>query len=120
MAHIRLPIFLELQAAHASLMARYEHVAATYERYDRQVYDFCKEGLAHYRFHPDCLPERETLLPLAAFDSGREHLQNAQRRFSQIISHAAWLDFWNIAVELKGVGAEEDEAALFGAAASDA
>ena len=27
---------------------------------------------------------------------------------------------WEIAVELKGVGAEEDEAALFGAAASDA
>ena len=27
---------------------------------------------------------------------------------------------WEIAVELKGVGAEEDEAALFGAAASGA
>ena len=91
----QLPIFAELQAAHASLMARYERVAADYGRYDRQVFDFCKEGLAHYKFHPEGLPERDTLLPLAAFDSGREHLQNAQRRFSLIVSHAAWLDFWN-------------------------
>ena len=62
-------------------MARYERVSADYERYDRQVFDFCKEGLAHYKFHPEGLPERDTLLPLAAFDSGREHLQNARRRF---------------------------------------
>ena len=106
----QLPIFLELQAAHASLMARYERVAAAHERYDRHVFDYCKEGLAHYRFHPEGLPERDTLLPLAAFDSGREHLQNAQRRFSQIISHAAWLDFWN---ELQAPGVARREAVRF-------
>ena len=87
-------------------MTRYETVAATYSQYDRQVYDYCKEGLAHYRFHPDGLPGRETLLPLAAFDSGREHLQNAQRRFSQIVHHAAWLSFWN---ELVGTGVPQRE-----------
>ena len=76
-------------------MARYERGVSTYERYDRQVYDYCREGLAHYRFHPEGLPERDTLLPLAAFDSGRDHLQHAQRRFSQIVNHAAWLDFWS-------------------------
>lgn len=56
----QLSIFTELQAAHASLMTRYETVAATYAQYDRQLYDYCKEGLAHYRFHPDGLPGRET------------------------------------------------------------
>ena len=45
----QLSIFTELQAAHASLMTRYETVAATYAQYDRQLYDYCKEGLAHYR-----------------------------------------------------------------------
>ena len=39
-------------------MTRYETVAATYAQYDRQVYDYCKEGLAHYRFRPDGLPGR--------------------------------------------------------------
>ena len=24
----------------------------------RQVFDYCKEGLAHFRFHPDGLPDR--------------------------------------------------------------
>ena len=42
----QLAIFTELQAAHASLIARYETVAATYAEYDRKVYDYCKEGLA--------------------------------------------------------------------------
>ena len=57
---------------------------STYEEYDRRVYDlmqgFCKEGLAHFHFHPANLPERSTLLPLARFESNSEHLQNAQRR----------------------------------------
>ena len=75
----QLSIFTELQAAHASLMTRYETVAATHAEYDRKVYDYCKEGLAHYRFHPDGLPARETLLPLAAFDSDREHLAKIYR-----------------------------------------
>ena len=39
------------------------------KRYDREVYDYCKEGLAHFRFHPANLPERDTFLPLARFDS---------------------------------------------------
>ena len=77
-------------------------MARTYEQYDRQVFDYCKEGLAHFRFHPDGLPDRDTLLPLACFDSGSEHLQSAQRRYSQIIHHAAWLGFWN-ALQLPGV-----------------
>ena len=94
-------------------MTRYETAAATYAEYDRQVYDYCREGLAHYRFHPDGLPARETLLPLAAFDSDREHLQNAQRRFSQIVHHAAWLSFWN---ELACTGVPQREAVRFIAA----
>ena len=50
---------------------------------------------------------RETLLPLAAFDSGREHLENVQHRFSQIVHHAAWLSFWN---ELVSTGVPQREA----------
>ena len=44
------------------------------------AHSFCKEGLAHFHFHPANLPERSTLLPLARFESNSEHLQNAQRR----------------------------------------
>ena len=80
----QLSIFTELQAAHASLMTRYETVAATYAQYDRQVYDYCKEGLAHYRFHPDGLPGRETLLPLAAFDSGSAWEPSAYRVWQRV------------------------------------
>ena len=65
----------------------------TYEECVRRVYDFCKEGLAHFRFHPANLPERSTLLPLARFESNSERLQNAQRRYSLIVHHAAWLGF---------------------------
>ena len=50
---------------------------------------------------------RETLLLLAAFDSGREHLENVQHRFSQIVHHAAWLSFWN---ELVSTGVPQREA----------
>ena len=56
---------------------------------------------------------RETLLPLAAFDSGREHLENVQHRFSQIVHHAAWLSFWN---ELVNTGVPQREAVRFIAA----
>ena len=48
----QLSIFTELQDAHASLLTRHAYVKGTYEEYDRRVYDFCKEGLAHFRFHP--------------------------------------------------------------------
>ena len=106
----QLPIFTELQDAHASLLARHARVEGTYDTYDRRVYDFCKEGLAHFRFHPQGLPDRDTLLPLAQFASGKEHLQNAQRRFSLIIHHAAWLDFWN---ELGSPGVARRESVRF-------
>ena len=99
----QLSIFTELQDAHSTLLDDYDYVARTYEQYDRQVFDYCKEGLAHFRFHPDGLPDRDTLLPLACFDSGSEHLQSAQRRYSQIIHHAAWLGFWN-ALQLRRAG----------------
>ena len=102
----QLSIFTELQDAHSTLLDDYDYVARTYEQYDRQVFDYCKEGLAHFRFHPDGLPDRDTLLPLACFDSGSEHLQSAQRRYSQIIHHAAWLGFWN-ALQLPGVARRE-------------
>ena len=106
----QLSIFTELQDAHASLLTRHAYVEGTYEEYDRKVYDFCKEGLAHFRFHPANLPERSTLLPLARFDSNSEHLQNAQRRYSLIVHHAAWLGFWN---ELNLAGAPRREAVRF-------
>ena len=102
----QLSIFTELQDAHSTLLDDYDYVARTYAQYDRQVFDYCKEGLAHFRFHPDGLPDRDTLLPLACFDSGSEHLQSAQRRYSQIIHHAAWLGFWN-ALQLPGVARRE-------------
>ena len=70
----QLSIFTELQDAHASLLTRHAYVEATYEAYDRHVYDYCKEGLAHFRFHPANLPERSTFLPLARFESNSAHL----------------------------------------------
>ena len=65
-----------------SARVRGGHPRVPYEEYGRRVYeyDFCKEGLAHFHFHPANLPERSTLLPLARFESNSEHLQNAQRR----------------------------------------
>jgi hypothetical protein len=48
---------------------------------------------SQYHFHPANLPERSTLLPLARFESNSERLQNAQRRYSLIVHHAAWLGF---------------------------
>ena len=36
---------------------------ATYEAYDRHLYDYCREGLEHCGFHSANLPERSTLLP---------------------------------------------------------
>ena len=61
----------------------------TYEECVRRVYDFCKEGLAHFRFHPANLPERSTWHPptIARFESNSEHLQNAQRCYSLIESN---------------------------------
>ena len=63
-------IFTELQDAHASLLTRHAYVEATYEAYDCYAYAYCKEGLAHFCFHPTNLPERnKSALPLARFES---------------------------------------------------
>ena len=66
--------------------------------------------LSVYHFHPANLPERSTLLPLARFESNSERLQNAQRRYSLIVHHAAWLGFWN---ELQLAGVPRREAVRF-------
>ena len=59
----QLSIFTELQEAHSTLLDDYDYVARTYEQYDRQVFDYCKEGLAHFRFHPDGLAPRPRHTP---------------------------------------------------------
>jgi len=73
---------------HAPLLTRHAYVEGTYEEYDL-MQGFCKEGLAHFRFHPANLPERSTWHPptIARFESNSEHLQNAQRCYSLIESN---------------------------------
>ena len=56
------------------------------------------------RFHPSGLPPSKTLVPLAEMGSESEFLQNAQRRYSQIIHHLAWLHFL---ARLQGVSRRE-------------
>ena len=88
-------LFKELADAHSALVARCSRVQAIYDDYDKNIFDFCKEGTAHFKFHPTGLPPAKTLLPLCSYGSDNEYLQHAQRRFSQIIHHQSWLQHWH-------------------------
>eukprot|EP00966_Prymnesium_polylepis_P042294 982511-Prymnesium_polylepis.3 len=57
----------ELQDAHAGLLKMHSRIAAQYAEYDKAIYDFTRDGAAHYRFHPTGLPKADSLLPLPSF-----------------------------------------------------
>ena len=88
--------FRELQDVHAGLLKLHGRIAAQYADYDKKIYDFTKDGAAHYRFHPSGLPQASSLLPLSRFGSDSELNQGVQRRYSQIIHHEAWRVHWNL------------------------
>ena len=88
------PSLRELWSAHGDLLERHRRVEADYLEYDTKVYDFTKEGNAAYRFHPPNLPPANTLLQLAEFGGKSKHLENAQRRWTSIVHHTAWLQHW--------------------------
>ena len=71
--------------------------------YDK-VYDFDRNGESHARFHPTHLPPAHTLVPLAEMGSETEYLKHAQRRWSQIVHHSAWL---SLLTRLHGVSRRE-------------
>ena len=66
----------------------------------RGVYDVDKEGEGHLRFHPDGLPKRDTLLPLSELEHKSDLNKHAQRRYSCVVHHSAWLQH---VVRLQGV-----------------
>ena len=92
------PVFAEVQSAHADLLVRHKRVAAAYDGFDKTVFDYCKEGLAHYQFHPKGLPKADQFLPLALFGASDTKLKTvqaqAQRKYSRCIHHAAWMAHW--------------------------
>ena len=69
-------------------------IEADYHEYDTKIFDFTKEGNAAYRFHPPNLPPANSLLQLAEFDGKSKYLDNAQRRWTAIVHHSAWLQHW--------------------------
>ena len=88
------PSLRELWSAHGDLLERHRRIEADYLEYDTKVYDFTKEGNAAYRFHPPNLPPANSLLQLAEFDGTSKYLDNAQRRWTAIVHHSAWLRHW--------------------------
>ena len=67
-------------------------------------YDYDKMGESHVHAHPDRLPPGHKLVPVALFGSESDHLQHAQRTWSQIIHHGAWHSMWQ---RLANVSARE-------------
>ena len=86
------PSIIELGTAHRELMELWRRTDATYKTFDNKIFDYDKEGESHHRFHPEYLPQRHQLPAIAEFASESDHLQHAQRTWSRIVHHRAWLD----------------------------
>ena len=82
----------------------HQRVDDTWSLWSASYVFYDKEGEGHERFHPTGLPPRRQLLPIAEMGSGSEFLQHAQRRWSQIIHHSAWLQ---LATRMQGVSTRE-------------
>ena len=80
----------ELRAMHRDLLTAHRRVAETYAAF-QDIYDYDKQGASHPRFHPPGLPPAAKLLPPAEMGSESDDLQHAQRTYSHIIHHSAWL-----------------------------
>ena len=93
LATSELPSHRELRTMHADLLTAHRRVAETYAAFD-DVYDYDKTGASHPRFYPPGLPPAAKLLPPVEMGSASDELQHAQRTYSQIIHHSAWLQLW--------------------------
>ena len=85
------PVFGELRRAHASLMEAHARVSGVYKIMDATYFDYDKDGEGHTQYHPTDLAKIKDLLPLERFGTDDEHLQHAQRKYSSVIHHSAWL-----------------------------
>ena len=82
---------MELRRARERLMAAHGRVAEVYKSWDLNYYDYDTAGEGCTRYHPTGLSEEKVLLPLCRFGTDDELLQHAQRRYSSVIHHTAWL-----------------------------
>ena len=94
---------MALREAHAHLVEVHRRIELVYAGFDR-TYDYDREGESHTRFHPSHLPPAHTLLPISEMGSENDYLEHAQRRWSQIVHHSAWL---SLLTRLHGVSRRE-------------
>ena len=85
------PSLVELRAVHAQLMEQWRRTQGVYGDWHHNVFDYDKEGESHLRFHPQHLPARHELLTVAEFAFESDYLQHAQRTWSRIVHHSAWI-----------------------------
>ena len=76
------PCLKEFREAHAKLLKVHARMDGAWALWDKNVYDYDKEGEGHHCFHPAGLPPRHTLLPISETGSDSDFLQHAQRRWS--------------------------------------
>ena len=72
-------------------MSAHAKVQSSYEAFDAEYFDYDKDGESCARFHPRGLALAKELLPLGRYGTDDEDLQGAQRRYSSVIHHDAWL-----------------------------
>ena len=84
-------VYAELRTARERLMTAHSRIAEVYKIWDLNYYDYDTAGEGCTRFHPTGLSEEKVLLPLCRFGTDDELLQHAQRRYSSVIHHTAWL-----------------------------
>ena len=84
-------VFCELRRAHARLLEEHDRISRVYDLWDANYYDYDKDGEGHTQYHPSGLAKNKELLPLSRFGTEDEYLQSAQRRYSSVVNHGAWL-----------------------------
>ena len=99
-----MPSFVELRASHEGMAEMWRRTEGVYKAFDTKVFDYNREGEVEYQFHPAFLPMRHELVDVAEFASESDHLKNAQRTWSRIAHHSAWL---HEASRLRQVSARE-------------
>ena len=72
-------------------METHRRTAAVYKDWDIKYHDYDTGGEGCHKYHPDGLVEEKELLPLSQFGTDDERLQHAQRKYSSVAHHAAWL-----------------------------
>jgi hypothetical protein len=87
-----LPCLRQLRRDHADLVQRSHRIRAVYNAWDASYFDYDKAGNGHGRFHPSGLPPPSHLSPLSELGSDSKHHKHAQRTWSRIIHHSAWVE----------------------------